>query len=138
MTELMTRPQARVTWRDDGPVAVVAAVAAVVVWVMARVLGVDVAVRSGSGPQPVGVVSVAITALVVAAAGAGLLRLLERRTTRGLRTWTVVACVVWLVSFVGPTAGATPAAGLALAALHLVVGGVVVLGLRRSRSGRVA
>jgi len=68
-------------WRDDWPVAVVAADAAAVVWVLAtQVASVDLAVRSGSGTQQINVVSVVVTAVVVAMAGAGLLRFLERRT----------------------------------------------------------
>ncbi|HEX5088824.1 MAG TPA: DUF6069 family protein [Nocardioides sp.] len=119
-------------WRDDWPVAVVAAAAAAVVWVLAtQVASVDLAVRSGSGTQHVNVVSVIVTAVVVAMAGAGLLRFLERRTARPLTTWTAIASIVWALSLVGPLGARSAAAGLWLAALHVVVGAVVVVGLRR-------
>ena len=93
--------QAVGTWRDDWPVAVVAAGAAAVVWVGATVAGVDVAVRSGSSTRDVGLVSVVVTAVVVAVAGAGLLRVLERRTPGARRVWTGVAMAVWVVSLAG-------------------------------------
>ena len=128
------RAEGTTGWQDDWPVATGAAVLAAAVWVVAtQVLGVDLALGTG---QQVNVVSVVVTSLVVAVAGAGLLRVLERRTAHGLRTWTVIAGVVWGLSFAGPLRAATVAAGLGLACLHLVVGGVVVLGLRRRHAVR--
>jgi hypothetical protein len=118
--------------RADTGVAVVAAASAVVVWSAARVAGIDLVVRSGGGTSDVNVVSVIVTALVVAIAGAGLLRLFERRTTNGRRTWTSVAVSVWAVSLLGPLSATRPSAGLVLAGLHLLVGSVVVLGLRHT------
>ncbi len=121
--------------RADAGVAVVSAAAAAAVWAVARAAGVDLVVRSGSGTTDVNVVSVVVTSLVVAIVGAALLRLLERRTARGRRTWTIVAVAVWAVSFLGPLSATHPSAGLVLACLHLVVGSVVVLGLRRTHAG---
>ena len=128
--------QAVGTWRDDWPVAAVAACAAAVVWVCATAAGVDVAVRSGSSTRDVGLVSVVVTAVVVAAAGAGLLRVLERRTPGARRVWTGVAMAVWVVSLAGPAGARTVPAALTLAALHLVVGAVVIVGLRRRHADR--
>lgn len=119
-------------WRDDWPVAVVAASAAAVVWVLAtQVASVDLAVRSGSGTQHINVVSVIVTTLVVAMTGAGLLRFLEHRTAQARTIWTAVACAVWVVSLAGPLGARSVEAGLWLAALHIVVGSIVVVGLRR-------
>jgi Family of unknown function (DUF6069) len=128
--------QAVATWRDDWLVAVAATVAAAVVWVSATVAGVDVAVRSGSSARGVGLVSVVVTALVVAVAAAGLLRVLERRTPRARRLWSEIASAVWVLSLAGPTGARTMSAGLTLAALHLVVGAVVIVGLRRRHADR--
>jgi succinate dehydrogenase hydrophobic anchor subunit len=83
-------------------------------------------------------VSVIVTAVVVTLAAGGLLRVLERRTPRARRLWTGTASAVWVVSFAGPATATTPLAGLALAALHLVVGAVVIVGLRRRHPDRVA
>ena len=145
------------TWHDDWPVAVVAGAASAAVWAVATVAGVafaspgipndatkptvaavDLAVESGSSPRDIGLVSVIVTAVVVAVAGAGLLRLLERRTSRGRRTWTAIAVALWAVSFAGPAVAASGSAALTLVALHLVVGAVVVVGLLRRHPDRVA
>ncbi len=128
--------QAVGTWRDDWPVAVVAAGAAAVVWVVGTVSGVDVAVRSGSSSRDVGLLSVVVTAVVVGAAGVGLLRILERRTPGARRVWTGVAMAVWVVSLAGPASARTVQAALTLAAIHLVVGAVVIIGLRRRHADR--
>ncbi|MCD4524341.1 DUF6069 family protein [Nocardioides sp. cx-173] len=129
---------ARGRWRDDWPVAAVAAVAAALVWAVARVAGVEIEVGSGSDAQEVGPVSVVVTALVLAVVGAALLRLLERRTPRALGVWTAIALAVCAVSLAAPAGAETPAAGLTLAVMHVAVGAVVILGLRRRRAGRVA
>jgi hypothetical protein len=120
--------------RAEAGVAVLTATAATAVWALAKAAGVDLVVRSGGGTSDINVVSVIVTALVVAIVGAALLRLLERRTTHGRRTWTIVAVVVWAVSFLGPLSATRLSAGLVLACLHLFVGAVVVLGLRRTHA----
>ncbi len=126
-------------WRDDWPVAATAAGLAALGWLLASpVAGIDLTVRSGSGEQQVNLISVVVTAIVVAAAGAGLLRVLERRTSRALRLWTRIAVGLWVLSFAGPLGATSLAAGLALGGLHLIVGTVVVVGLRRRHAGRVA
>lgn len=126
------------SWRDDLPVAAVAALASGLGWAVATLCGVDLVVRTGSATQHVNVVSVVVTAVVVTIAGGGLLRVLERRTKSAVRLWTTIAAAVLLVSLAGPLGAETVAAGSVLAGLHLVVGGVVIVGLRRSTSGRVA
>jgi len=83
-----------------------------------------------------GLVSVVVTAVVVAAAGAGLLRVLERRTPEARRVWTGVAMAALVVSLLGPASARTVQAALTLAALHLVVGAVVIVGLRRRHADR--
>jgi len=125
-------PRARLA--ADGAVALVAAAAATLVWACARISDLHLEVRSGSGTMDVTAASVIITTLLVAAAGAGLLRVLERRTTRGLRVWTIVAVTVWALSFSGPLSATRPSTGLVLAGLHLLVGGVIVVGLRRTHA----
>lgn len=128
-------PRGRV--RDAWPVAVVAAAAAALVWCLATlVASVDLTVRTGSGSQPVNVVSVIVTSIVVTLAGAGLLQVLDRRTRRGLAIWTWVALTVLAMSLTGPLAATSPAAGVTLVALHLLVGGVVIVGLRARHPGR--
>ncbi|MFL6136157.1 MAG: DUF6069 family protein [Nocardioidaceae bacterium] len=126
------------SWRDDLPVAATAALTSGLGWAVARVCGVDLVVQTGSATQHVNVISVVVTAVVVTIAGGGLLRVLERRTKAAVRLWTTIAAAVLLVSLAGPLGAENVAAGLVLAGLHLVVGGVVIVGLRRSALGRVA
>jgi hypothetical protein len=106
---------------------------AALVWTSARAAGIDLLVRSGSGSREVTLAAVILTPLLVGFAAVRLLRLLERRTARGLRTWTIVAIAVWTESFVGPQSATALTGGLVLAALHLIVGAVVVVGLRLPR-----
>ena len=131
------------SWRDVRDVGLLAAGSAAVTWVVAtQAAGVDLVVGAGEGRQHVGVASVVVATLVAAYVGGGLLRVLARRAPRGRRTWTAVAVAVLVVSLAGPLGAATLPAGLVLAALHLEVGAVVVVGLRRrataNRCGRVA
>lgn len=125
-------PRPRVA--PDGAVAVMAAAAAALVWACAHISDLHLEVRSGSGTTEVGAASVIVTTLAVAAAGAGLLRLLERRTTNALRVWTIVALTVWGLSFLGPLSATRPSTGLVLAVVHLLVGAVLVVGLRRTHA----
>jgi hypothetical protein len=120
-------------FRADATVVLVATVVAALVWTGARAAGIDLLVRSGSGSREVTLAAVILTPLLVGFAAVRLLRLLERRTARGLRTWTIVAIAVWTVSFVGPLSATALSGGLVLAALHLIVGAVVVVGLRLPR-----
>ena len=113
--------------RADTTVVLLAAGGAAALWSVGRGAGIDLVVNSGDGTSHVNVVSVVVTSLVVAIAGAALLGLFERRTANARRTWTIVAVAVWMVSLPGPLS-----AGLVLLSLHVLVGGVVVLGLRRT------
>jgi hypothetical protein len=114
-------------------VLVGAPVAALSVWALAVPLGgVDLAVRSGDGTRTVGPVPVVTASLLAALAGVILLAVLDRRSTRPRRVWTMVALGVLPTSFVGPldsAAGVT--AALVLILMHLVVGTVVIAGLAR-------
>jgi hypothetical protein len=126
-------------WSDDVLVGAIAGGAAALVWFGAtQVAGVDLAVRSGSGTQHINVISVIVTTLVVTLAGGGLLRALQRRTAKGRSTWTMIALVVWVLSLAGPLGARSLSAGLVLAGLHLLVGAVVILGLRGRHADRVA
>ena len=111
-----------------------ATVGALVLWVVeARLLGVDLAVRTGDVVQPVTGISVAATALVAGLAATLTAWLLARIAPRRCRTvWTVLASAVLLVSLLGPLGATSPAAVVSLVALHLLVGLTLVIGLRGS------
>ncbi|WP_034594744.1 DUF6069 family protein [Hamadaea tsunoensis] len=109
------------------------AACALVLWLVEHaVLGTDPAIRSGSSTQSVGGVAVVAVALIVGFAAWGLLALLERVTTAGRRVWTVIAAVVLVLSLLGPLGGVTGGAKLALALLHLCVGGLLLAFLPRT------
>ncbi len=124
----------RVAVRTDLLIAAAAAVAAVGAWSFwTQVASVDLTVHRGDTTQSVGVAAVVVTVLVMAGLGIGLLRLLDARTANGLRTWTIVAAVVFAISLLGPLGATTVAAGIALASLHAITAGVLVQGLRQAR-----
>ncbi|APX32625.1 hypothetical protein BH708_07725 [Brachybacterium sp. P6-10-X1] len=112
--------------------ALAAAVAAgLLVWVMAAVLGGLQLAVAGFG-QSVGPFSVTAAALLGGAAGWLLLVLLRRRPG-GRARWTRIGIGVLVLSLVGPIAsGAAGAVLLVLEVMHLLVGTVLILGLRRS------
>jgi hypothetical protein len=113
-----------------------AVVAAVLAWLVAvPIVGIDLLVRPGGGAvQQVGLGSVVTVSLLASLLGWGLLALLERLVPRrALTAWTVVAVVVLMLSLTGPlTAAANAAVAIALVLMHLVVGAVLIMGLRRS------
>lgn len=118
----------------DAAIAGLVALLASLAWVGAWAAGLEPQVRSGSGTSTVNLVSVIVVSLVVSLVGAGLLRVLEHRTAQGLRVWTIVAVLLWVASFTGPLSATRVSTALVLAGLHLVVGAVVIIGLRRTHS----
>lgn len=111
-----------------------ATAAALVLWALAGpVVGVDLSVELDGAVQPVGPMAVAAAGLLAGLAAWGLLALLERLINRPGPIWTVTATVVLLLSLTGPLGSAVGTASLVTtAALHLVVGAVLIPGLGRS------
>lgn len=129
------RPRTRVPWITDLSIVGAAAVCALVAWLcLAQFAGVDLEVDSGGTVREVGGLAVVATALLVSLVGIVLLRFLESRGSGGLRTWTIVALVVTMLSFLGPLGATTAAATGVLLALHAIVATVVIVGARRSRT----
>jgi len=117
-------------------VPLVAMVVAVVVWAVGRTTGVPLEVAAGAGTRTVGVVDVAVAALVAGLAGWGVRALIRRLTGGGDRAWLVLCVVVLAVSLLGPLGAATPAAAGLLVAEHVAVGSAIALGLSDRRCGR--
>jgi hypothetical protein len=114
-------------------IVVWAAVAALLIWlVQGPLTGADLVVRNRDATSTVGPVAVVAVALAAGLVGWGLLALLERVTTRARRLWAVIAVVVLLVSFAGPLGATTIQAKGALAAMHAVVGAILIAGLYRT------
>lgn len=102
--------------------------AAILTWaVEAPLAGVELTVDAGDSTRVVGIASVAVSAVIVAVAGALVARAIARRAARPRRTWLVTGTMVGVLSLVGPFGqAATPGAIVALVLLHLVVAIAVV------------
>jgi Family of unknown function (DUF6069) len=109
-----------------------AVVGAALVWLIAVPLaGIELVAKPVGGPEMhINLVAVVASSLVVGLAGLGLLTLLERRGANGLRTWTIVAAVVLVLSLGSPLGGESGGAKVSLLAMHLVVGAVLITGFR--------
>jgi hypothetical protein len=100
--------------------------------VLAKAFGIELQAKQGSTIQ-VGLVAVLFAAVAMAFAGWALLAILERKTIAARKTWTIVAVIACVLSLGSPlTGGIGTGAKLGLASLHLLVGAVVILGLRRT------
>jgi hypothetical protein len=110
-----------------------AVLAGVSVWTVAGPLaGVRISVHD----QEVGVAQVAIVSLLAGLAAWVLFAVLDRLTSRSTPIWTVIAATVLALSLTGPLGATSTAAGITLACLHLLVGGVIIVGLRSSAGRR--
>ncbi|PWH06384.1 hypothetical protein DEO23_05260 [Brachybacterium endophyticum] len=109
---------------------VIALVAALLVWVLATpIAGLDL--HAGSFSVDPGAIIPAILMLGVLA---WALRLALGFASRGAKIWTIIAVAVMVLSLLGPIVlGASGGALVALLAMHLLVGGVLILGLRGPR-----
>ena len=113
--------------RTAGVVAVAAA-AALAVWAVARLLGVEVEVELGGEVRQVGPADILVTT-IVAGLAAWVVYSLLTRTPGTARWWPFVGSTGIAVSMLGPSYLSDGAAAVALIAMHLVVGAVLVKGL---------
>lgn len=119
-------------WAAGALSITVATLGALLVWALADPLaGVDLAVRSGSSTQVIGPGAVVVTGIVVGLAAVGVCRLVAR-ARRPRRAWLGLSLTVLVISLAGPLGARTAGAGAALAAMHLVVGAILILGLGRT------
>jgi hypothetical protein len=123
---------------SSSPVTAVlgATAAAVVIWIVATLVGAELTVSFGAGQpiQKVTVINVVVAALVGSLVGWGLLALLRRFTTNARAIWTIIAIIFALLSLGGPLSTISSASTKAwLVAMHLAVATVTIVGLRRTR-----
>lgn len=123
----------RVPGRNRLAVVGVTVAAAVAWWaILAPVAGLTLEAQQGS-LMHIAAGQVFFASAAMAFAGWGLLAILERRTFNARKVWTVCAVIACLTSLGSPlSSGIGVGAKLGLASLHLVVGAVVILGLRRT------
>lgn len=109
-----------------------AGAAALLLWALAVPLaGVDLTVRQGGTDQEVGPAMIVAAGLAAGFAAWALLAVLERFTVRAGRIWTIIAASVLALSLLGTLSAVSGAATLVLMGEHLVVGGVLIVGLVR-------
>ena len=118
--------------RATGIIAVAVA-AALVIWAVARLLGVDVEVEFGGEIRQVGPADILVTTVVVGLAAWVVYSLLAR-TPRTARWWPYVASTALAISVLGPSYQSDGAAAVALIAMHLAVGAILIRGLFEVRA----
>jgi Family of unknown function (DUF6069) len=118
------------TW---GSLAVVAAAvaAALVVWVVIRLAGVELTLKDGasSAGSRVDAVDVLLTSLVAGLVAWGVYALLAH--WRRARWWPFIGSAALAVSITGPSYLADGTSAVALICLHLIVGVVLIMGFMR-------
>ncbi len=134
------QPAKTSTRRDRILTIVVAVVAAVIVWAIARlILGEDLTttVAGADSATTIGIGAVIGASLIGGLIAWGVLTLLERLTARPGRIWPILGAIVLAVSLLGPLTQANgTGTTIALIVMHLVVGGILIAGLLRTISAR--
>jgi Family of unknown function (DUF6069) len=115
----------------SGGVILVAVVVALAIWSAARLLGVELTVGKGADPSQVGPVDVLVATVLAGLLAWGAHSLLAR-TPRTARWWPVVGSTAIAISLTGPSYLADGASAVALIAMHVAVGAVLIWGFARS------
>ncbi len=138
LAEPGSRRAASSFWRVRVAAVTAAAAAALVAWVVIEpIFGVELrapAFGEATETSDVGAVQVLLASLGGSLAGWAFLSLLERLTASAAKIWIVAATAALLLSLGGPLSGSDVGTGnrIALIALHLVVGAVLIPTLYRS------
>jgi hypothetical protein len=123
-------------------VVVAAVLAALANWLVTEVaFGIDLqapAFDTSGKASVISAVDVVVVAALLSFAGWGVLALLERLTTRARRVWLIVAPLALVLSLATPLSGTgvTTANRIALLAMHLAVGAVLIPTLARTSPTR--
>jgi hypothetical protein len=111
---------------------VIAAVAALVVWVIAvPVLDIDLTTTDWQGkPMVIGPINIIIFSIGPALAGWATIAILERLApNKGKLIWTIVAAAFVALSLL-PLSQMGAGAAITLGLMHVVVGGIVIAAMR--------
>jgi hypothetical protein len=114
-------------------VVALAAAAALLIWAVARLLGIDVEVELGGEIRQVGPADILVTT-IVAGLAAWVAYSILARTPRTARWWPSLGSVAIGISTVGPFNLSHGAATVVLIAMHLAVGAILVSGLLDARA----
>lgn len=117
---------------------VAAAVTGAIGWIVAaQLIGLQLSVVNLGQAQDVSLASAIVGGLVPGLAAWALLAILERFAKSARLIWTVIAIVVLVLSLASPLmAQASLSTTIALLCLHVAVGAVLIIGLRRSSAAR--
>ena len=119
--------------RVRGLTILTATAAAVALWMVVDPLaGIELEASSGGSIRQVGPIAVMFAGVAAGVAGWALLALLERVSSNARAIWTIAASVVLALSLLGTGSAVTTAATVGLVSLHLLVGGILIAGLRHS------
>jgi hypothetical protein len=123
----------RVEGRSRLAVAGSVTILAVAWWaVLTQTFGITLEAKQGSTIH-IGALSVLFATLAMSFAAWALLAILEHNTLAARKAWTITAAIACALSLTSPlTAGIGIGAKLGLASLHLLVGSLIILGLRRT------
>jgi Family of unknown function (DUF6069) len=127
----MTTKQATVHGSRGRSAGIVTAatMVALVIWGLARMLGVELTVGKGDQASLVGAADVLVTMLLAGLAAWLVQRLLARRGVA--RWWPFVGSTALAISIIGPTWLADGAASVVLIGMHLAVGFVLITGFNQ-------
>jgi hypothetical protein len=103
------------------------ALAALAVWTLARLVGVEPTVGKGEEASSVGPIEVAIAALVAGLGAWGVYTLLARR--RRVHWWPFIGSTGLAISMTGPSYQSDGASAVALMFMQMAVGFVLIAGL---------
>ena len=130
-----SRGRAAVRRRRRALGIVLAVVVTLAVWLLGHLAGADYWITDSQGTVRIDMLVTAQVTVVLGLVGWGVLALLERLSRHGAVLWTVLAVIVVAASMIPVVlVEATTATRLALVAVHLAVGAVLVPAFVRARS----
>ncbi len=121
--------------RDRALVIIAALVGALLVWVIARLLVADplmVERGNGDGTITIGPIEAIVATLIGGLLAWAALAALERFTRQASRIWLILAVVVLALTMLALGQAMGTETAIALSALHLAVGVVLIVGLLRT------
>jgi hypothetical protein len=99
------------------------------VWGVATTADIELAVQQGTQMTTVGSTQVLTASLAIGLAAWLTLEVLERWVRRPQLVWRMTACLLFLLSLAGPSAAVSDAARAVLLGLHVLVGGILLIGI---------
>lgn len=114
-----------------------ASISALLIWAVAALLQLEVAVSMNGAVQAISGISVAVSAAAGGLGAWAVKALLERLLRRPMATWLTVSIVVGALSMFGPLTMATSTpASVVLVLTHLLPAAILIPGLARTGRGR--